>query len=81
MLCHYGRKIRLDLRSSGGEAIVLANDFTVGGRSSVTGGVGVPVIQAVCSCGSPQKIRAMTCGNSAWEINLLMPAGIDPKDA
>ena len=43
-------------------------------------GVGVIVIQAVCSCGSPLKILAMTCGNSACEIIFLMPAGIDPKD-
>ena len=64
----------------GVEVVVLASNWTVASRSSVTGGVGVAVIQAVCSCASPQKILAMICGNSACEINFLMPAGIDPKD-
>ena len=63
-----------------GETVALASDLTVAGPSPVTGGVGVPVIQAVCSCASPQKILAMICGNSAGEIIFLMPAGIDPKD-
>ena len=37
VMVSYGRKIRLDLRSSGGEAIVLASGLTVGGRASVRG--------------------------------------------
>ena len=65
---------------SGLEAVALVSDLTVSGRASVTGGVEVPAIQAVCSTDSPLKILAMTCGNSACEIIFLIPAGIDPKD-